>query len=330
MLAVLEAVDARSEERARIVSEAGLDAARLSDPDQLLDLEAVLRVSRAAAEAVGDDFLGLHLGERWPLGELGVLHYAVLNAPTVGTALENLDRYGRSHIQGGGIRFARVGREASLGYELEVRDRELARQHVEASAVAGLRILRRFLGDAWAPRSVGFGHRRPRSTSEHERIFGCPLAFEQPTNVEILFDAEVLDRPVPGADRKLLPLVERHLEQLIADRGEDAWLGEVRSTIAHALCDGSTTIRRIAKQLGTSVRTLQRRLDERQIAFRTLVAEIRRDLAYRYLADEDASLTEVAFLLGYSELSAFDRAFRRWTGATPLEERKRLRGERSA
>jgi AraC-like DNA-binding protein len=312
-------------DRARVLAAAGFQAAQLSDPDQLLDLEGVLRLTRAAAEVTGDDVLGLHLGERWEIGGLGVLSYAVLNAPTVETALRNFERYGRSHLQGGGIRFHQGGREARLTYELAVADRELARQHVESAAAVGVRILRRLAGDDFRPRSVAFGHRRPADVAEHQRIFGCPVSFGHPKNIEIVFDAAVLELPVEGADRALLPLVERHLDELLAKRGDDAWLGQVRSAVAQSLCDGSPTIRRIAKQLGTSVRTLQRRLDERGVVFKDLVAETRREIAQRYLAEGTANLTEIAFLLGYSELSAFDRAFRRWTGSTPLAMRRQLR-----
>lgn len=303
----------------------GLQPEDLADPERLLDLEGVLRLTQAAAEEAGDDALGLHLGERWDLGSLGVLSYAVFNAPTVGTALRNLDRYGRSHIQGGGIRLSTRGAEAWLGYELAVRDPELARQHVEAAATVGVRILRRLLGDGFQPRRVLFGHRRPREVSEHRRVFGCAPEFGCSDGLAIVFDASVLPLPVPGADRRLLPLIERHLAESLADGEEDAWLSELRGAVTRSLCDGSPSIRSTAKQLGMSVRTLQRRLEAHDVAFRDLVAETRRTLAQRYLAEGSANLTEVAFLLGYSELSAFDRAFRRWTGSTPLAERRRLR-----
>jgi AraC-like DNA-binding protein len=321
----LKAVTARGGSNARVLAAAGLEAADLDDPDRLIDLESILRLSCAAAEEARNDAFGLHAGETWSLSALGVLTYAVLNAPTVGTALRNLDRYGRSHLQGGGIRFASDGGEARLGYELAVADRELARQHVEAAAVVGVRIVRRLAGDDWRPRRVLFGHRRPRDVCEHERIFACPLSFGQETNLSIVFDAAVLAKSVRGADRRLLPLVERHLEEVLAKLGDDHWLQGVRGTIAEALCDGGPTLRVIAKRMGMSVRTLQRRLDDHGVLFKALVAEIRGELARRYLAEGRANLTEVAFLLGYSELSGFDRAFRRWTGSTPLEARKNLR-----
>jgi AraC-like DNA-binding protein len=308
-----------------VLAAAGLGEADLADPDRLLELEPVLRLVQAAAEAVGDACLGLHLGESWDLGGLGVLSHAVLNAPTVGTGLRNLDRYGRSHVQGGRIALQLSAGEARLHYDLEVSDRELARQHLESAAVVGVRIVQRLAGAEWRPRRVVFGHRRPSDVSEHARIFGCPVRFGGDEHLVIAFDAADLEHSVAGADRRLLPIVEQHLDKLLAADVKAALVQEVRGVLAQVLCDGNPSICMVAKLLGMSVRTLQRRLDDHGVAFRDLVQDIRCELAQRYLADRGASLTEVAFLLGYSELSTFDRAFRRWTGSTPVAARRSLR-----
>jgi AraC-like DNA-binding protein len=304
---------------------AGLSETDLADPDRLLELGAVLRLSQRAAEQAGDDCLGLHLGEAWDLGGLGVLSYAVLNAPTVGTGLKNLDRYSHSHVQGGRIAQSVAGGEVSLVYELETDDRELARQHVESAAAVGLRIAQRLGGADWRPRRVEFGHRRPRDVSEHTRVFGVTPRFGSELLLLLTFDASRLERPVAGADRGLLPIVEQHLDKLLATATKAALVQDVRGALAEMLCDGSPSIRSVARRLGMSVRTLQRRLDEHGVVYRDLVQEIRRELAERYLAERSANLTEVAFLLGYSELSSFDRAFRRWTGSTPVAARRSLR-----
>jgi AraC-like DNA-binding protein len=200
---------------------------------------------------------------------------------------------------------------------------------MEAAVAVGLRLMQHLSGDDWRPLRVELAHPAPRSKAEHVRVFGAPVAFGARRSGLVL-DAAVLDRPVPAADRRLLPLVERHLDELLAARAPDAFVAQVREAIAESLCDGSPSIRTLAKRTGMSVRTFQRRLDERGIVFRELVAEIRQELARRYLAESTTNLTEVAFLLGYSELSAFDRAFRRWTGSTPLAMRRRLRGAPSA
>jgi AraC-like DNA-binding protein len=196
---------------------------------------------------------------------------------------------------------------------------------VESAAVVGLRIVQQLAGASWRPQRVVFGHPRPRDTAEHARIFDCPVSFGGDEHLRLEFDAGDLERPVPGADRSLLPIVEQHLDKLLERLSGASLVQDVRTALAEMLCDGSPNLRAVAKRLGMSVRTLQRRLEEHDVVFRDLVQEVRRELAERYLAERDANLTEVAFLLGYSELSSFDRAFRRWTGSTPVARRRILR-----
>jgi len=131
---------------------------------------------------------------------------------------------------------------------------------------------------------------------------------------------------VPGADRYLLPIAERQLQDALEPKaGSDPWLRDVEILVASRVCDGHPAIRSVAAQLGLSVRTLQRRLEEHNILYRDLVARVRFQLARRYLEETSNDLEEIAFLLGYSELSAFDHAFRRWTGQTPRGFRQKAR-----
>jgi AraC-like DNA-binding protein len=158
------------------------------------------------------------------------------------------------------------------------------------------------------------------------------VRFDAPVSVAIELDAADLEHPVPQADRRLLPIVQRHLEERLASARDDEedWLTSVRERIALEVCDGPPSIETVAARLALGVRTLQRRLGERGIVFKRMVDDVRRDLALRYLADGKSDLTEIAFLVGYSELSAFDRAFRRWTGSTPKQYQRQLRDPGSA
>jgi AraC-like DNA-binding protein len=319
---VLDAVTARGGSSDRVLAAAGLAPDELADADRLLDVDRIMALFEAAARETGDGAFGLHLGTTYDYASIGPLVYAVLNAPTVGVALGNFARYGRSFVQGGAITIARADTQVEFGYALDVADFESCRQHVEGAAVVTLRVLRRLIGPDWQPRLVRFGHAEPSDTTEHRRLLGVPMRFRESIPMSFAFDADVLERSVPGADRRLLPIVERHLQELLA--GAPSVLDDVRHAIAEALCDGAPTIRVVAKRLGTSVRTLQRRLGAEGGVFTTLVEDVRRDVAMRYLADGKANLTDIAFLTGYSELSAFGRAFRRWTGSTPLAVRKQL------
>jgi AraC-like DNA-binding protein len=185
-----------------------------------------------------------------------------------------------------------------------------------------VRMMRRLCGQDWLPSEASFQHDAPDDHSEHAALI-CPrLHFMSPAT-EIRFDAECLHRKVANSDRHLLPIVERQLADALQEGGDpDIWLREVELLIARRVCDGHPNLPSVADQLGLSVRSLQRRLEERGIAYRDLVAHVRTQLARRYLAKSSTPLIEIAFLLGYSELSAFDRAFRRWTGQTPMEYRR--------
>jgi len=323
---ILDLVAARGGSRERIRDAAGLTERDLADPEHMVDMERVITVTRLAAVELGDDCLGLHMGSRFQLGTFGAMSYAVLNAPTVGGALHNLIRYSRTHIRGPRVGFEIDAQEAILSVVFDG-PAELCRQHAEGGAAMFVSLLRRLIGPDWRPRRVLFGHEQPRDISEHERILGPELRFRERLNVGIVLEVEDLGRPVPGADRRLLPIVQRHLDELLAsgDRS-DALLADVRTAIGESLCDGHLTIQSVARRLRTSVRTLQRRLGESGVVFKTLVDDVRREVALRYVGDGRVELTEVAFLVGYSELSAFGRAFRRWTGSTPQATRRSFRG----
>jgi AraC-like DNA-binding protein len=309
----------------RVLAAAGLTAEDLADVDRLIAVERVADLFEAAAAETGDPCFGLHLGATYELTAIGALSYAVLNAPTVGTALANFERFARAHMTHGRIAVSRQGDEAELIYDLGLDDHERTRQLTDGTAVVGVKLLRQLAGPDWRPRQIRIGHAEPRDTREHVRLLGPDIRFGHSLMTSLVFDADYLDRAIANADRGLLPIVERHLQDLLATTPSDTdWIAEIRNAVAEAVPDGAPTIQTIAKRTGASVRTLQRRLADHGVVFKDLVAETRRDLALRYLAHGTAELTEIAFLVGYSELSAFHRAFRKWTGETPHEARRRL------
>lgn len=318
---VLEAVAAAGGSPERALAAAGLRASDLADPDRFVDLTKLASLFTEAAREAGDDGFGLHVGCAFDPGALGALSYAVFHAATLGTALHNLQRYIHSHLQGARVALEVEGEECRLVFDFPIAGE--GRQGVESAMALVLQILRRLVGAQWCPRRVLFSHRRPASIALHERVFGAPISFGAPVDGALVFASADLARPVAGADRRLLPIVERHLDQILeATREDDTWLREVRAIIARSVCDGHPGLGAVARRLGQSERTLQRRLGERGVVWKRLVEDVRRELAIRYLEDEKTPLTEVAFLLGYSELSAFHRAFRRWTGATPQRFRR--------
>lgn len=307
---------------ARVRSSAGIRPGDLIDPERLIDLDLLAAALTHAADDLGDAFFGLHIGANFHLEGLGLVTYAVLNAGTVEIGLENLVRYLDSLVQGIRPELTTKRGETTLRVAVGL-PRATARHLQEAGALTLLRLLRHLLGEErWAPRAVVLAHERPDDVSEHVRLFGVAPTFGT-RYTELRFDAALLRREVPDADRSLVPIVEQRLQELLGcDAHEEPWVRDLRFRVASRLCDGHPSLAQLAPDLGLSARTLQRRLGDRGLVWRDIVQETRLRLATRYLEESDTDLTEVAFLLGYAEQSAFTHAFRRWTRKSPGAHRR--------
>jgi AraC-like DNA-binding protein len=177
---------------------------------------------------------------------------------------------------------------------------------------------RQATGVNWIPVEVRFPHSVPDDTSELRRLFGCTLKFGHHRS-ELVFSRNLLDLPLLQADPNLQAILEAQVVAMLQKlpKGEAA-TDAVRRCLAGELCNGQPTLRQIAPRLHMSPRTLHRRLEDEGTSFRRVLTEVRRELAARHLTEDQLAVSEVAFLLGFSEPSAFHRAFKRWTGHAPL------------
>jgi AraC-like DNA-binding protein len=168
-----------------------------------------------------------------------------------------------------------------------------------------------------------FMHPRPHDITEYERTFvGGSLRFEAPWNGFVI-PAAYLDLPIEGADPKLHAVIRQHAEALLEELPRAKTVSEdVRELIAHDLSGGAPSVVSVAHKLTMSPRTLSRRLESENTTFKQLVEDMRQRLALRYVAGSDLPLSEIAFLLGFSQSATFYRAFKRWTRQTPLEYRR--------
>jgi AraC-like DNA-binding protein len=184
---------------------------------------------------------------------------------------------------------------------------------------------RRAIGDDFSPQEVCFSHPAPERISEPERVFRAPVRYGCPRNELFLHPAD-LDQPQRHAEPRLLEVLERQLETLVSKLPEErSFPSRVKCHMADQLLEGEPMMRSIAAKLCMSPRTLQRRLNDEGTSFAKLLVDLRRDLALRYLQDPRKSINEVAFLLGFLEIAAFYRAFKRWTGKTPAEYQRSVR-----
>jgi AraC-like DNA-binding protein len=176
------------------------------------------------------------------------------------------------------------------------------------------------------PREVLFRHGAPPDTRAHEAFFRSPLRFDAPAD-EIRFDPSLLDAPLVQADAALAAYFQHHVDALLRRLAPpESVAGRLAAVLATETRSGPPTLEAAAKRLGTSSRTLRRRLKDEGTSFHEVLDRARLELAKRYLKDPRMPLGEIGFLLGFSEPSAFHRAFKRWTGTTPLEHRERPPG----
>jgi AraC-like DNA-binding protein len=300
----------------------GFDPALLEDPDKRIPYRQVVRMYEEAARLTGDEDFGLHLGERTSLKVFDVLSYVLINSPTLGEAMRAVVRYHPIWNDGAGFTFEHEGESARIRYDYLGVAADECRQDCEMTLCMILRAGHILTGVEWTPDEVSFRHAKPTNTTEHRRIFRCPFNFSRPSN-EIVFDASLLELAVTEADPALCAVLERHAEELLARSPRRAGLaGEVRRILSEALRGGDPGLEAVARRLGMSARTLQRKLREEGTSHQELLEEMRRDLSERYLREPRMAICEVAYLLGFSEPSAFHRAFRRWTGTTPARFRQ--------
>jgi len=309
----------------QILHELGLERSVLTNPEGFISASIFARFLELASQATADDCLGLHFGERYNPKNIGPVIYVTLNSPTIGAAFENVERYLTLHNEAAKWFTTIDGERAYLRYELVDLGIETPRQFHEASMAVALTTLRMMAGSHWAPQEIHFTHESPLRTSEHARLFAAPARFGCETNAFVV-DREFLERQVPAADPRLYKILRRYLDRVLSEMPrEDNFLASMRKAIAEEMRDGDPKLARVAKQLATSPRTLQRRIKEHGFNYKQLTDDTRRRFAMKYLKDRNHTLTQIAFLLGYSEVSAFNRAFKRWTGSTPLKYRKESR-----
>jgi AraC-like DNA-binding protein len=323
---LLEAIKAAGGSPDEVLGRVGLQGADLEQPEGSIAVPLFAQTLEEAARVTGDSCFGLHFGERYNPKNIGPLIYVVLNSPTIGAGIENAARYLRIHNEAAK---ASLVIEKDLAYfKFSPNDLVMnaSRQHSEYAMTVAVNTARLMVGSQWSPREVHFMHHLEAATPEHIRVFRAPVLFGCAANAFVM-EREFLERQVPAADSQLYGILKTYLEQMLSELPrEDELLATVRQAVAEAIRDGVPKLSRVAKQLAMSPRSLQRRLTEYGLDFKKLADDTRRCLALRQLKEHRDSLTEIAFMLGYSDLSAFNRAFKRWTGTAPLEYRRRGAG----
>lgn len=301
------------------------DLSALEDVDNQIPFRQLVALGENAARLTGDEAFGLHVGERTDAKMYGVLGYVTLNSQTFGEALNRLIRY--QQIRTDAIKFSLeiVGSDAHLAYIYQTTDisPQNRRQESEEMMSTVIKVGRELTNVDWTPREVHFEHAQPKNISEHTRIFRAPVRFDKPLT-KLIFDSSLLNLAIAQADLTLGSLLERQAKDLLTKSPQhEDFIDQIRQLIKENLPNREARMETICRKLGSSTRTLQRKLTEEGTSYQELLEETQRELSEFYLQKSEMAICEVSYLLGFSQPSAFHRAFRRWNGLTPKEFRDR-------
>ncbi|MGJ3246929.1 MAG: AraC family transcriptional regulator [Elainellaceae cyanobacterium] len=306
-----------------LCSRVGLDPIVLTTPDQRIPASVHYAVWREVVKQTGDENLGLHFGEAFNVGNYGIVGYILLNCQTLADVFEKYCRYTYLFCQGvpsqlsisGGMAFFECTCSPGLMFQNDPSD--ASRYDAECTFASTLAAVKSLTGKELRPSTVSFCHASPVDTSEYQRIFQTDLKFSMPFN-QMAFDAAYLDWPVLSSNTDLLSFFEQQADAMLGmlNRG-NRYTQKVAYLIAEHLQGELPKIDAIATALSISTRHLQRELQAEGTSFQKLLDNTRKELALRHLEDPTFPIHDIAFLLGFSEPSAFNRAFKRWTGKTP-------------
>ncbi len=306
-----------------LLARAELDASVLESSDGRVPYRHVLAMFEAAATETSDPDWGLNAPAKIDPGYFGLLAYLARHSDNLYEAIDQVSQAGRVVLVEGGDAYLRdEGDVVALGYSYPPYTREL--RHSQEFAMSLMVLLARlFTGSNITPLEVRFPHTEPANTTRHHAIFRCSVLFGQDA-AEMLLPRSVVELPFQDADKHLVGVLEGYTAYQLAELNS-ASVGfdqRVTDTISLALGGGAAPgVRHVAKKLGISTRTLQRRLRGLDTTFAKLVDAARRNQALSDLLHDELTMTAVALRAGYSDVSAFHRAFKRWTGQTPAAYR---------
>ena len=317
----LAALREHGKDVAAVLSKVGLTLQEANDPAVRLEVPTQIRILDLAAEALEDDLLGFHLARNYDLRQIGLLYYVGASSEQLSEALRNGARFSR--INNEGVRLqVEIGQTTSVALEYVDVDRRTDKHQAEFWLITLVRICRQLTDTRLAPLRLKARHFRNGTPTEVKGFLGCEVEFSAEAD-EVVFPKHAASLPVAGRDRFLNNLLLHYAEEALTSRlpPRESFRGKIENVLTQLLPHGRASSAEVARKLGMSPRTLSRKLREQNATYAEILDSFRAALARRYLAERELPVSEIAWLLGYQELSSFTHAFKRWTASTPRQYR---------
>lgn len=300
----------------------GISNDDLENPQSRIAMTVENQLLKQAMQESGDPLFGLHMGEGIRPRFMGELGYASMSSATLGDAIELMIPFTKVTSECAQLRFEWRDKSLWLIWESDLETLSTYPARIDANFAAAIVYGRWLIGKEMSPARVLFRHPPQGDEQEYQRVFRCQIAFEQPHNA-IVLDADLLDLPLRDADPEMHKVARSRMQRAVTQyHARDNLLEQVRLEIQKRLQQGVPQLEPIADQLAIKPWTLRRQLRAENTDFSSLLEDERRRLACDWLMHSDRSVNQIALDLGYSEQSAFNRAFKRWFGVTPVHYRE--------
>lgn len=320
--ALAESLLAQGYSKEQVFEDTAFGDSLLNEDKPVADFSDIAAFFEHAAELTENTALGFEHGIERDGRRIGLLLYVGLSSPTVTDFIKNVVRYRRVFTDALDMNADRLETEGVLTWRFRVPSSVNRRQFVEFGASGILASLRQASQHDIQLKHATFRHSRNTDLDVIQKYLGCRAQFGASEN-SFTFTPFDLARPLVTADNELYAVLTQYADEVLQRKARVAsdLIVDVERAIADRLSSGDANQNSVSRALGMSPRTLARRLAEEKTTFFQTVEDLRKSLAVSYLKDSDLSLGEIAFLLGYSGLSSFSEAFKRWTGCPPGQYR---------
>ena len=298
---------------------AGIDPKSLKNSEARIKFSSVHKIWVKLSEINDDPCFGLKVLNFWHPSYMHALGYAWLASHTLREALNRFVRYSGIVSEAGGFLVEENSASFALIFESKYTKMRLPAA-IDATMAIIVHMCRLNYGDELKPVSVNFVHSEPSCAEQFVEYFQSEIYFNASRD-SISFSLPDVDKQLPGSNPHLAELNEKVITKYLSGLGKDNIIHRVKACIIDMIQSGNAAGNAVAKRLGLSERSLQRQLKKEGTTFLTLKDEIRKDLSLNYVRDVNIDISEIAFLLGYSDQSAFSRSFKRMTGKSPSEIR---------
>ncbi|OPG97593.1 AraC family transcriptional regulator [Chryseobacterium mucoviscidosis] len=307
---------------------AGLDPAMMQNPDTRIPVEELERIMQYAARYADDLYFGLNQGQLLDFADLGLPGYVMMHSKTIGDALAAYQRYNIILYSGFNLNWEVSGEDLLLQLSLQNSEKQMSRHCVEDMAVSMVYMISKLANRRVELKEVRFGHQAPDASgdlSPYVGMFGIEPQFGD-TRTLLRIQRDILDQPVLYADARMLKVFETMAQESKDElHSSQPFSGKVSRWMTESLPTFFPTLQHTAEHLGVSIRTLQSRLREEGTTYNEISVQVRKELALRYLQKGTYSVGDIAYALHFSEQSAFQNAFKKWTGQTPGQYRANLK-----